>query len=80
MFGITETTEQEIQLSNDLFASVLGKYVDFPDTLENVKMEYQTAGDPIVAFNSNRLYCNAKNEGNPARRKQQNSKMEESNE
>ena len=48
-----------IELSNDLFASTLGKYIDTPDLLENVKREYRADHDPIITFNRNRLYSNS---------------------
>ena len=56
--GIRNTDEPAIESSNDLFASTLGKFVDFGNILEHVKREYNIHGDPIVAFNRNKLYSN----------------------
>ena len=60
LFGIPYEDELQIELSNDLFASVLGKHIDSggDDILEFVKQEYNDENDPIITFNRNRLYFN----------------------
>jgi len=65
---ISETVEAElydiptdaltIDLSNDLFATTLSKYVDSDNIVERVKREYNDPDDTIVTFNRNRLYSN----------------------
>lgn len=54
--GIDNTDAQAVSASNDLFASVLGRYIDSENILENVRREYSPAGDPVIRFNRERLY------------------------
>ena len=52
-----KATQEQITASNDLFASLLGKYLDYKgDILAKLKKEYHIKDNPITTFNSNRLY------------------------
>jgi len=57
LYGITDTDEERIQWSNELFARALGRHIDGPDTLQRLKDEYVCPGDAVVAFNHERLHC-----------------------
>ena len=56
MNGITNADQKMVDASNNLFSSVLGKYIDSENVLELVKKEYVKDDDPIVSFNRARLY------------------------
>ena len=54
-----ETDQDTVSRSNDLFATLLGKYIDSKgDVLALLKQEYVIENDPIVTFNRNRLFSN----------------------
>lgn len=54
VYGITATQEQ-IDYSNNLFATELNKVIDSPDVWETIKENYN--GDcPVIQFNNKRLY------------------------
>ena len=56
MYNI-ETDQSTVSRSNDLFATLLGKYLDYEgDVLAQLKEEYHIENDPVVTFNRNRLY------------------------
>jgi len=61
LFGVPCDDELQVELSNDLFASVLGRHIDSDNILENIKREYHDENDPIISFNRDRLYCNKEN-------------------
>ena len=52
-FNIDQKT---VTRSNNLFANILGRYIDSDDVLENVKAEYFIENDPVITFNRDRLY------------------------
>jgi hypothetical protein len=60
LFDIPYNDESQIERSNNIFASSLGKHIDSGDSniLELVKQEYHDEDDAIITFNSNRLYFN----------------------
>ncbi|MFC1830498.1 hypothetical protein ACFL0S_00560 [Thermodesulfobacteriota bacterium] len=56
IYGIS-TVQNTVTRSNNLFAAVLGRYIDGgDDILENVKAEYFIENDPVITFNRSRLY------------------------
>lgn len=55
MCGVS-TEQRAVTRSNKLFATVLGRYINGDNVLENVKAEYFVENDPVVTFNRNRLY------------------------
>jgi len=57
LYGIDDTNEKAIAHSNELFATTLGKHIDSSSILERVKKEYDLVGDPVIAFNREKLYC-----------------------
>ncbi len=58
LFGVRYKDERQVQRSNELFASVLGRYIDSGrGILNNVKREYQDKNDPVITFNRDRLYA-----------------------
>lgn len=62
LFGIPYDDELQIEISNDWFASILGKHINSDNILKNVKQEYHDPDDPIVTFNRDRLYSNIRGE------------------
>ena len=54
-YGIRASQEQ-VDLSNDLFAKLLGIYIDNKDRLEIIKEEYNSDHDKVMQFNNERLY------------------------
>ncbi len=58
LFGIPYDDELQIEMSNDWFASILGKHINSNNILKNVRQEYHDPDDPIVSFNRDRLYSN----------------------
>ena len=52
-----KATQEQTTASNDLFATLLGKYLDYKgNILAKLKKEYHIKDNPITTFNSNRLY------------------------
>jgi hypothetical protein len=52
-----ETDQDAVSRSNDLFATLLGKYLEYKgDIIEKLKQEYFLENDPVITFNRNRLY------------------------
>ena len=52
-----KATQEQITASNELFGSLLGKYIDSKgDVLAKLKKEYHIKDNPITTFNRNRLY------------------------
>ncbi len=58
LFGIPYDDELQIEMSNDWFASILGKHINSDNILKNVKQEYHDHDNSIVSFNRDRLYSN----------------------
>jgi len=56
--GIPDIDEETVELSNHLFSSTLGKYIDSDNVLEKVLEKYKVEGNPIIEFNRARLYSN----------------------
>ena len=55
IYGV-DTDQNTVTRSNELFANILGRYIDGDDVLENVKAEYFIENDPVITFNRERLY------------------------
>ena len=60
LYNIPYQDNKEIEISNNLFASVLGKYIDSAgdNILELVQREYHDENNPVITFNRNGLYYN----------------------
>ncbi len=54
--GIHNVSQRQVDESNNLFAKLLGKYLDDEDRYEKIKREYAIEGSEVVKYNNARLY------------------------